>query len=116
MFVRHQDGGEFFRRFADAGEALADLQRRKARIHENAGFIGFQIGAIAVGTTAENGELNGHTRTLATRWNAGKFFWRANRAATFSTAYKNFNLCFMFRSLACRNVIPKIVIHVAFHP
>lgn len=57
MFVGDKDGGKIFRGTANGGEALADLARREAGIHENTGAIGFDIGAIAGGTAAENGEL-----------------------------------------------------------
>ena len=61
MFVRDQDGGEIFRHPADGGEALADLARAEPGVHEDAGFIGFEVGAIAAGTAAENGEFDfGH--------------------------------------------------------
>lgn len=100
MFMRDQDGGEFFRRLADAGEAFADLQRRKTRIHENAGFVGFQISTITVGTAAENGELNGHTKTLTVQWNAGKYFWRFQTfGRSFLSGKLRFNPIFIFRSL-----------------
>ena len=48
-------GDEVLRGATNGGQALADLAQAKARIDQNAGFVGFQIGAIAGGTAAENG-------------------------------------------------------------
>ncbi len=58
MFVGDEDGREIFRRAADGREALADLARREAGIHEDTGFGGLDIGAIAGGTAAEHGEFD----------------------------------------------------------
>ena len=74
VFVGDENGGEIFRRAPDAGEALADLARAEPGVHEHARLGGFDIGAIAGGTTAENGELDGHTRTLTACQFGGKFF------------------------------------------
>ena len=74
MFVGDQDGGEVFRHAAEAGEALANLQRGKPGIHEDAGRRRFQIGTVAAGAAAENGELDGHKRTLAAGNLAGNSF------------------------------------------
>lgn len=68
VFVRDENGGQVFRRAPDAGEALADLARRKPGVHEHAGFGGFEVGAIAAGTAAEDGEFDGH----ALHGNGGK--------------------------------------------
>ena len=46
---------KIFRRAPDAGEAQADLARGKSGIHEDAGFGGLEVGAIAGGTAAEDG-------------------------------------------------------------
>jgi len=73
MFVRQENGGEIFRGPADAGKALADLPGGKPGIHEDARFAGFQIGAIAGGTAAENGESYGHRIKLVAVWRTGKF-------------------------------------------
>ena len=66
---------------ADAGEALADLARRKAGVHEDAGFGGFEVGAIAGRTAAENGELDGHGGKLKRKAESGK---RKTRGQFFS--------------------------------
>ena len=42
----------------------ADLARRKAGIHQHAGLAGFDVGAIAGRTAAEDGEFDGHERIL----------------------------------------------------
>ncbi len=52
VLVRDENGGKVFRRATDGSEALADLARRKSGVHENAGFGGFDIGAITGRTTA----------------------------------------------------------------
>ena len=72
VFVREQDGGEIFRRPADAGEAQADLARGKAGIHENAGVGGLDVGAIAGRTAAEDGEFDGHGLKLKRKAESGK--------------------------------------------
>jgi hypothetical protein len=36
------------------------LPRAEARVHKDAGFVGFHVGAIAGGTAAKNGEANSH--------------------------------------------------------
>ena len=73
VFVSQQDGREIFRRAANAGKALADLARGKPGIHENARFAGFQVGAVAGGTAAKNGESNGHEIKLVAVRRTGKF-------------------------------------------
>ena len=60
MFVGDEDAGEIFRRAANRGKSLADLTPAEARIDEDAGFVGFHVGAIAGRTAAENGEANSH--------------------------------------------------------
>ena len=42
-----ENGGEIFRHAADVLKALADLARAEPGIHKDAGFSGFEIGAIA---------------------------------------------------------------------
>ena len=74
MFVRDQDAGEIFRHAADVLKALADLARAEPGIHEDAGFSGFDVGAIAAGTAAENGEFDSHAWTLVARKQRGKLF------------------------------------------
>lgn len=61
VFVRDEDAGEIFRRAANGGEALADLAETETRIHENARLGGFHVGAIAVGTAAQNRQVNSHS-------------------------------------------------------
>jgi hypothetical protein len=76
MFVGEQDGGKTLGRAADAFEALADLARGEAGVHEDAGFAGFDVGTIAGRTAAENGEFYGHKKKLVGPGRRGKFFWR----------------------------------------
>ncbi len=74
VLMRDQDGGEVFRHPADFLEAFADLARAEPGVHEHAGFSGFEVGAIAAGTAAENGEFNSHEWTLTAGRLTGKFF------------------------------------------
>jgi hypothetical protein len=39
---------------------LSDLFAAEARVDKEAGFAGFEVGAIAAGAAAEDGELDGH--------------------------------------------------------
>jgi hypothetical protein len=64
MFVGDENGGEIFRRLADGGEALADLQRREPGVHEDAGFGGLDVGAVARRAAAEDGKMDGHAPIL----------------------------------------------------
>ncbi len=74
VLVSDEDGGEVFRRASDTGEALPDLARTEPGVHQNAGFISLQIGAVTGRTAAENGEFDGHRWTLIARERGGKFF------------------------------------------
>src|SRR5258708_24516450 len=74
VFMGDQDGGEIFGCAAQGGEALADLARGKPGVHEDAGLGGLKVGAVAAGTAAEDGEIDGHRRTLVARTESGKFF------------------------------------------
>ena len=58
MFVREENAAETFGRATDLGEAFADLFRAETGIDQETRAAGFEIGAIAVGTAAENRELN----------------------------------------------------------
>ena len=78
MFVSDEDGGKVFRRLAEGGQALADLQRRKAGIHEDAGFAGLEVGAVAGRTAAKDGEAYGHAGKLKRKAESGKRKARAN--------------------------------------
>jgi hypothetical protein len=81
VFVCDQDGGEVFRHAADACKALADLQRRKSGVHEDAGPDGLDVGAIAAGAAAEDGEFDGHKGKLKRKAESGK---RKKRGQIFS--------------------------------
>ena len=72
VFVRDEDCGKFFRRLANRGEAFADLQRRKPRVHQDARLAAFDVGAVAGRTAAEDGELNGHEIKLRRKAERGK--------------------------------------------
>ena len=60
VLVGDEDAGESFGRAAERGEALANLPSAEAGINEDAGVVGFEIGAVAGGTAAEDGELDWH--------------------------------------------------------
>ena len=60
VLVGDEDAGEIFGGASDGGEAVADLTCAESRVHEDAGFVGFDVGAVAGGTAAENGEANSH--------------------------------------------------------
>ncbi len=77
VFVRDENGGEIFRRAADAGEARADLARGKSGINQDAAIFRLDVGAVAGRAAAEDGEFDGHGLKLAVRKWAGKFFLQA---------------------------------------
>lgn len=64
VFVREEDSGKRLGRPADGGEPLADLAAAEARIDQEADFGRLEVGAIAAGPAAEDGELNGHGPTV----------------------------------------------------
>jgi hypothetical protein len=64
MFVRDENAIQRFGRPGNGGEAFANLLSAKAGIDQEAGAFGFEIGAIAARTAAENGELHWHGPTL----------------------------------------------------
>ena len=74
VFVGDENGGQLFRGAAEAGQALADLARGKPGIHQHARLGGLDIGAIAGGTAAQDGEFYGHNFKLVPRQPAGKCF------------------------------------------
>ena len=82
VLVGDENGGEIFRRAPEAGEALADLARAEPGVHEHASLGSLNVGAIAPGTTAENGEFDGHRRTLIARKFCGKYFIPIRLAST----------------------------------
>ena len=87
VLMRDQDGREIFRHPADFLEAFADLARAEPGVHEHAGLAGFDVGAIAAGTAAENGEFNGHEWTLTAGRLTGKFFPAGNLTLAQSLRY-----------------------------
>ena len=74
MFVGDQDAVQTFWRATDARQTLADLPHTETRINENAGFVGFQIGAVAAGTAAQNRKINSHDATLVMVTRGGNVF------------------------------------------
>ena len=58
MFVREQNTAETFRRATNLREPFADLFGTESGIDQETGVAGLEVGAIAVGTTAKDRELN----------------------------------------------------------
>lgn len=58
MFVGEENAVEGFGRAAESGQAFADLFSREAGVNKDARVSRFEIGAIAAGTAAKNGELH----------------------------------------------------------
>ena len=58
MFVREENAAQTFGCATDLREAFADLFGTETGIDQETGVAGLEVGAIAVGTTAENRELN----------------------------------------------------------
>ena len=77
MFMGNQDAGELFRRASNRRESLADLAEAEPGINQDAGLVGFQVGAVAGGTAAKNRQAYGHALTLPVAEIPGK-----NRTAT----------------------------------
>lgn len=60
VFVRNENAGKVFRRAPDGSEALTNLAQAEPGINQDAGFVGFQISAIAGRTAAENSQTHCH--------------------------------------------------------
>ena len=58
MFVREENTAKTFRGATDLGETFADLFGTKTGVDQEPGVAGLEVGAIAVGTTAKDRELN----------------------------------------------------------
>lgn len=54
MFVRDENAGEPLGRAANGRKALAGGAGAETGVNEQADFVGFKIGAIAIGTTAKD--------------------------------------------------------------
>jgi hypothetical protein len=74
VLVGDQNGREIFRSAANGGQALANLAGRKPGIHQDAGFGGLDVGAIAGRTASQNSELYGHSLKLVAGEATGKCF------------------------------------------
>ena len=62
MFVRDENASEIFGRASNRSKTLPDLAQAEPGINQDAGFIGFQVRAIAGRTAAENSQTNSHVR------------------------------------------------------
>lgn len=90
VLVRDKDGVQILRRPADAGEALADLPQAETGIDQHPRLVGFDVGAVAGRTAAENREFDGHAKTLkCSEWSGNEiersFAFRPRRARFRST-------------------------------
>ena len=64
MFVGDEDAREAFRCALDGGEAFADLLAAEAGVDQEPDIVRFQVGAIARGAAAQDGELHWHRKKL----------------------------------------------------
>jgi hypothetical protein len=64
MFVCNEDAMQTFGRAANGGQPLSDLPHAETGVNEDAGFFGFQIGAVAAGAAPQNCQLHTHAATL----------------------------------------------------
>jgi hypothetical protein len=60
VFVREQDGVDIFEGAADEREALRDLPRTEAGIHQQPASFGFDECAVTGTATAQNRNLHPH--------------------------------------------------------
>jgi len=58
VLVREENAAESFGRAADLGETFANLFRAEPGIDQEARVTALEIGAIAIGTAAQDRELN----------------------------------------------------------
>jgi hypothetical protein len=65
VFVRDEDAGQVFWRPADRRQTLPNLAQAEPGIDQDAGFVGFHISAIPVGTAAKNCQANRHSRNAS---------------------------------------------------
>ena len=88
VLVRDEDAGEGFGRAIDRREALANLAAAEPGIDENAGVVGFEVGAVARGTTAEDREMDWHGSDARGRLREGQRISDFRRRAGFSGALR----------------------------
>ena len=55
VLVGDENSGQIFRRPANGRQPLANLAQAEPRVDQDAGVIGFHIGAIAGGTAPQDG-------------------------------------------------------------
>lgn len=72
VLVSQEDAGECFRGTPDTREAIADLASAETGVNEQARVIRLQVGAIASGAAAQNGETDRHALTLEIGGGSGK--------------------------------------------
>ena len=79
MFVRDENARKALGRTANGGEALARLARAEAGVNKNARLGGFEVGAVAAGTAAENRQLHGHNATVVRAGGGGNLIFVGER-------------------------------------
>src|SRR4051812_25635229 len=81
MFVCDEDAVQPFWRARNAGEFLPDLSSAESGVDEEPDFAGFEIGAVAAGTAAENRELDRHARENKMSAQSNQLFFERNSDA-----------------------------------
>jgi hypothetical protein len=72
VFVSDENRAQILRSAADAGKVLADLARAESGVCKYPAIRSFETGAIAGRTASENGEADGHKRSLVSGRQSGK--------------------------------------------
>lgn len=72
VFVRDENAAQALRSSSNPQQPLADLPGAEPGVDEQAGVVGFQVGAVAAGTAGEDGEPGGHAATLGSGRGLGK--------------------------------------------
>jgi len=67
MLVGDENSTQVFRRSTDPQQTLTNLPRAQSGIDEQAGVIGFEIGAVSAGTAGKDRKMRWHCATLESR-------------------------------------------------
>jgi hypothetical protein len=94
VFVGDENGRQVFQYASNAGEAQANLARTEPGIHQHARLAGFQVGAIAGGTAAENGQVYSHSRTVEMELKCGNHFQTGATGSTVEKPLKRLDFIF----------------------
>jgi hypothetical protein len=60
VLVRDEDSSQVFWSARNRSQPFPDLARTEPGINQDAGFVGFEIGAVAIGAAAENRKTDRH--------------------------------------------------------